>query len=453
MITSIIIIHKITLGIIKMKNIKLSLALVSILTISSSAFGNDTADIAELKQQVKELQEMTQVLTDETSDLQTGFNYTTVDSEKSYSGLGPAASKVYYSKSPLSIGGYGEMYYANTKGGDSETQVKRFITYFGYKFSDNIILNTEIEYEGGGVTASGSGDEVIIEFMYLDFLQNKNFNARVGNFLMPVGLINEQHEPTLFTTVQRPKTSYYLIPSTWHESGVMAYGNIVDGLEYKAAVTSALQTKADSSPKGSSLDKPKWIRSGRGGSFEVKNPTAAFTGRVDYTGLNGLMVGASIYYAPSSKIEDLTADVFMYDVHVDYKINGFRVYGLYTETSRNNATNIANISTNTTNSAVEKAKGGYLNASFDVLSLTSSQFKLPIFIQYESVNARAEVVNTSANTNYDAYDAVNTTTVGMNFFPHEQVVLKLDYAMADNSYLTNNGQTEDTASVSIGFIF
>ena len=82
------------------------------------------------------------------------------------------------------------MYYSNTNKADgtnsSETQVKRLITYLGYKFSDNIILNTEIEYEGGGVTASGSGDEVIVEFMYLDFLVNKNFNLRVGNMLMPM---------------------------------------------------------------------------------------------------------------------------------------------------------------------------------------------------------------------------------------------------------------------------
>jgi len=141
-----------------MKNTKLSFALASILALSTSSFADDASDIVELKQQVKELQEMSQTLIDETSDLKTGFNYTTVDDSKSYSGLGAAASKVYYSKSPLSVGGYGEMYfnskdYNNTT--NSEVNIKRFITYFGYKFSDNIILNTEIEYEGGGVEQAG----------------------------------------------------------------------------------------------------------------------------------------------------------------------------------------------------------------------------------------------------------------------------------------------------------
>ena len=421
---------------------KITLALATTLLLSTSSFGDDKADIEMLKQQVKELQEMTQTLTDETSDLKNGFNYTTVDTSKSYSGLGSAASKVYYSKSPLSVGGYGEMYYANEKDGGSQTQVKRFITYFGYKFSDNIILNTELEYEGGGVTASGGGDEVIVEFMYLDFLINNNINLRAGNFLVPMGLINEQHEPTLFTTVQRPKTSYYLIPSTWHESGVMAYGDISDGVSYKFAVTSALQTTADTAD-GS---KPKWIRNGRGGSFEVADPTVAFTGRVDYTGVNGLMVGASLYYAPESRVGGETANLTMADVHLDYKKDGFRVYGLYTQTTRSNATNLATASG--TSSAVKKANGGYLNASFDVLSLTSSEYKLPLFMQYETVNARASVTGANAS------EAVKTTTIGANFYPHEQVVIKADYAMADSSYKTyaSTGDS-DTLSLSIGFIF
>jgi len=404
-----------------MKNTKLSLALAGLLALSTSSFADDAADIAELKQQVKDLQEMTQTLTDETSDLQTGFNYTTVDSKKSYSGLGPAASKVYYSKSPLSIGGYGEMYYATTDTDNqalsAETQVKRFITYFGYKFSDNIILNTEIEYEGGGVTASGSGDEVIIEFMYLDFLQNKNFNARVGNFLMPMGLINEQHEPTLFTTVQRPKTSYYIIPSTWHETGVMAYGNIIDGLEYKVAGVTALQPTDTGD---------KWLRSGRGGSFKVSDPKPAAVVRVDYTGTNGLLVGISAY---------LDENVNIFDAHLDYKVGAARVYGTYAQTSRSAIDN--------TTVQATASNGMYLNASYDVLSFADTDKRLPLFVQYEKYNAQSEVSNGGI-----ANDDTTNTSFGVNFFPHEQVVLKVDYVLSSTGNINSN-----TASASIGFIF
>ncbi len=404
-----------------MKNTKLSFILASMLALSASSFADDASDIVELKQQVKELQEMSQTLIDETSDLKTGFNYTTVDVEKSYSGLGAAASKVYYSKSPLSIGGYGEMFYSRTTkdNGDvsSKVDVYRFVPYIGYKFTDNIILNTEIEFEHGGVANSSGtakGGEVIVEFMYLDFLINKNFNVRTGNMLMPMGLINERHEPTLFTTVQRPSTSKYLIPSTWHESGVMAYGNIIDGLEYKVAGVTALKV-ADNGTK--------WIRNGRGGSFKNTDPELGLTARLDYTGTNNLMVGASIYN---------DKDIMMWDVHADYKVAGARFYGVYTQTTRSDANN----------TQVQAAKGGYLNASYDVLSLTSIKDNLPLFIQYETINPEAEFGDGSTT------ESTDTITIGLNYFPHPQVVLKADYAMA-----TIDSKTDKTASLSMGFIF
>jgi len=400
-----------------MKNIKKSLVLASLLTLTSAADANDTTDIVELKQQVKELQEIAQILTDETSDLKTGFNYTTVEDEKSFSGLGVAASKVYYSSSPLSIGGYGEMYasHTNKEVGTSQklVDVYRFVPYIGYKFTDNIILNTEIEFEHGGVTPD-KGGEVIVEFMYLDFLIHKNINFRVGNFLVPMGLINERHEPTLFNTVQRPTTSKYLIPSTWNESGMMAYGEIIEGLEYKVAFITAL-TPDDSGQK--------WIRNARGGSFKNNDPKVSEVVRVDFTKISGLMIGVSLY-------NDST--ITMADIHMDYKYEGARVYTVYTQTTRSNATALQ----------VKRANAAYINASFDLLSLTSFDTLLPLFIQYESIDPEAEFGNGDRGEN------TNTVTLGLNYFPHPQVVLKSDYAMAKNI----NGN-ENIFSLSLGFIF
>ena len=409
-----------------MINKKTTLALTTTLLLSTQIFADDKADIALLKQQVQELQEMAQILTDETSDLKNGFNYTTVDTTKSHAGLGSAASKVYYSKSPLSIGGYGEMFYAKNK--DKATlDVYRFVPYIGYKFTDNIILNTELEFEHGGVAnANGTaeGGEVLVEFMYLDFLLNSYANIRVGNFLMPMGLINERHEPTLFTTVQRPSTSKYLIPSTWHESGVMVYGEITEGVSYKVAAISALQTQINGS---------KWLRGGRGGSFQQTDPNLGFVGRLDYTGVNGLLIGASTYFAPSAN--GINSSTSMSDVHLDYKNSGARVYGVYTQTSRSNAADIAP-------NAIQKAKGGFLNLSYDVLALGNSNYRMPLFIQYENINPEASIADGSSG------DATKTTTLGANFFPHEQVVLKVDYAMQTKAAIDTN-----TLSLSMGFIF
>jgi hypothetical protein len=323
------------------------------------------------------------------------------------------------------------MYYSDTTTNNNTDKttldVYRFVPYIGYKFSDNIILNTEIEFEHGGVANNGGtaeGGEVIVEFMYLDFLINKNANIRVGNMLMPIGLINERHEPTLFTTVQRPNTSKYLIPSTWHESGVMVYGDIIDNLSYKFTAVSALQTGVNGST---------WLRDGRGGSFKQTDANLAFAARVDYTGINGLLVGASAYSAPS--VNGVSSTTNMYDVHLDYKNSGARVYGVYTQTDRSDAAEIAT-------DAVEKAKGGYINFSYDILSLTSIKKQLPIFVQFESINPEQERANGTSG------DDLDTTTVGVNYFPHEQVVLKFDYTMARQGAVDT-----DTASISMGFIF
>ena len=410
-----------------MKIINLTL---SATLLSSYAYANDSLEIKTLKHEVQELREITQILIDETSDLKTGFNYTTVDTKASHSGLWNAASKVYYSKSPLSIGGYGEMYYSSAKNQSNTKRtldVYRFVPYIGYKFSDYIILNTEIEFEHGGVAndnGTAEGGEVIIEFMYLDFLINENINLRVGNMLMPIGLINERHEPTLFNTVQRPSTSKYLIPSTWHESGLMIYGDIIDNLSYKFAAVSGLQT---------GIKGYKWLRDGRGGSFKQTDPSLAFVARVDYTGINGLLVGVSAFSAPS--LNGVDSNLLMYDMHLDYKKGGARVYGLYTQTKRSNATEIAV-------DAVESANGGYINLSFDILSLSSIKTQLPIFVQYENIDPEHKRADgSSAQITY-------TTTIGINYFPHEQVILKLDHAMASYGNIDTG-----TTSISMGFIF
>lgn len=446
---------------------KLSLALITTMALSSTTTANETSEIDALKQEIKELREMmqsfksnqtqsasytelkksikqdkeeiaelketTQALIDETSDLKSGFNYTTVDTSKSHSGLASAASKVYYSKSPLSIGGYGEMFFESAKdtSGDSTTvDVYRFVPYIGYKFSDNIILNTEIEFEHGGVANDGgaaAGGEVKIEFMYLDFLINNNFNLRVGNMLMPMGLINERHEPTLFNTVQRPKTAKYILPTTWHESGVMAYGNITDDLSYNLAVVTSLDT---------GINGKAWIRDGRGGSFKNTNAGVGVVARLDYTGVEGLLIGSSLYMDQSSSKNETSTTIA--DIHVDYKVGPARVYGTYAEVSRSNASVIAA-------DAATKAKGGYIALSYDLMSFTSSNKSLPLFVQYENVDPEAKKADGSATL-----DATKAITFGINYFPHEQVVLKLDHTIAN----TGNPLLSDKAtSASLGFIF
>ena len=390
-----------------------------------------------LEERVTALEETNKTLTEEVLATQTG-GFTLVEPGQSYSGLGDAASKVYYSNNPLSIGGYGEMYYAKPEGKDDYADVYRFITYFGYKFSDNVILNAEIEFEHGANAEDGG--EVVIEFMYLDFLMKEEINLRLGHLLVPMGLINLRHEPTLFNTVQRPEVEQKLIPSTWHENGALAYGKFSDlGIEYTAGVINALNVNSDKTATAND----GWIRSGRQGAAKKASFTPAFTGRVDYTGTAGLLIGASLYYGDGSNIkDDPLAEVSglkttIFDIHASYENGPFKANGLYTQTNLDGAEEISP-------EAVEKGSGYYVNAAYDLSGLVGIDYKIPVFAQYQNYNPVEKTVDGS---NEDVYQT-EIVTVGFNFFPADQAVIKVDYAMKEV-----NNVDENIFSMGIGFIF
>ncbi len=412
-----------------MKRLTTALSLAAILSTGVQA--------SSLEERVKALEEQNTVLTEEVLATQTG-GFTLVDTEKSYSGMGPAASKVYFSKNPLSIGGYGEMFYANPEGSNDYADVYRFITYIGYKFSDSVILNAEIEFEHGA--NSDDGGKVVLEFMYLDFLMKEEINLRLGHLLVPMGLVNLRHEPTLFNTVQRPEVEKYLIPSTWHENGVLAYGRFENlDLEYTAGMINALNLNDDDTMN---VDKG-WIRDGRWGSGKNAPFEPAFVGRLDYTGINGLMVGASVYYGDGSNVKDDSDDISgltttMFDIHASYDNGPFSVYGLYTQTDLDGAEKLLSPG------AVEKASGYYANASYDVSGLVGLDYQIPVFAQYQNYNPVEKTVDGS---NEDIYDT-EVVTIGMNFFPVDQAVIKVDYAMKEV-----NNEDENIFSLGIGFIF
>jgi hypothetical protein len=414
-----------------MRRLAMALSLSAILAAGVQA--------STLEERVKALEEQNTVLTEEVLATQTG-GFTLVDTAKSYSGMGPAASKVYFSKNPLSIGGYGEMFYANPEGKEDFADVYRFITYFGYKFNDWIVLNTEIEFEHGA--DSKNGGKVVVEFFYLDFLLSQEANLRLGHVLVPMGLINQKHEPTLFNTVQRPDIEKHLLPSTWHENGALVYGRLDSAdIEYTAGMVNALNLNNKYTTGDDTQS--KWIRSGRLGSSKDAPFEPAFVGRLDYTGINGLMVGASVYYGEGSNVDDdegtdvsgLTTTMF--DIHASYDNGPFSAYGLYTQTNLDGAEKLDT-------DAVEKASGYYVNASYDLSSLVGLEYKLPVFAQYQNYNPVDKTVDGS---NEDTFQT-EIVTIGLNFFPADQVVLKADYAMKEVNNVDSN-----TFSFGLGFIF
>ena len=119
----------------------------------------------------------------------------------------------------------------------------RTVLYVGNRFSDDWLLNTELEFEHGTTDASsGTTDgegSVSVEFAYLEHLVNENHAVRGGLLLVPMGLVNELHEPTVFLGARRPEVERLILPTTWRENGL----GEVDAEQLRRHLASVLEAR------------------------------------------------------------------------------------------------------------------------------------------------------------------------------------------------------------------
>ena len=265
-----------------------------------------TALKEEKQQEQEEAKRQTGLLAEEFEKLRTQLTVPEELELKSMYGLAPAASKIYQVERGFSIGGYGEAFYRKAVGDKTRSDRNtadflRFVLYTGYKFSDWILFNAEIEFEHAttGGTESAGGGSVSIEFAYLDFLLSEKFalplNVRMGNMLVPMGIVNELHEPVFFHGVERPEIERRLIPSTWRENGIGIWGQLTPQLEYRLYGINGLNAKGF---------RDNGFRDGRQKGNRTLAEDIAVTGRLDYRPLESVTLGGLVLswqFRPGSK--------------------------------------------------------------------------------------------------------------------------------------------------------
>ena len=92
-----------------------------------------------------------------------------------------------------SVHGYGETHWIGDPDGDFKVDQHRFVIGVHSELTDWIHLNAEIDFEH-------AAQQLEFEFGHLDFLLSQNINIRAGTMLMPMGNLNEFHEPNKFFT-------------------------------------------------------------------------------------------------------------------------------------------------------------------------------------------------------------------------------------------------------------
>ncbi|HEX9081606.1 MAG TPA: hypothetical protein VF768_04960, partial [Holophagaceae bacterium] len=302
-------------------------------------------------------------------------------------GMAPSASKVYGAPAGLSIGGYGEFLYQGqastlqdgTRVGTSKSvDALRMVLYTGYKFSDRIVFNSEIEFEHGGYSDEHPEGEAIAEFYYLDFLLAKAVNVRAGQMLVPMGFINEIHEPPTFLGARRPLVEQVLIPTTWHENGVGVHGELPGNLTYRVYLMNGLQASRFSA---------EGIGDGRQDGNKANAQSPAWTGRLDWTPRPGLLFGGSFWTGNSNQTGTGEAiRTTLWDVHAEFRADGFQARGLYTRTTLGQAGVAALDPANPAREVGVRQWGGYLEAGYDLLR-GSRQALIP-YVRWERLDAQ-----------------------------------------------------------------
>jgi hypothetical protein len=326
--------------------------------------------------------------------------------------------------SRTTIGGYGELHYNNLNARDPSRDVEmidlhRFVLFFGHEFNDRTRFYSEVEVEHAFVADSG-GDtpgEVEIEQAFIEFDLRQDLYAKAGVFLIPVGLLNDTHAPPTFYGVERNGVENIIVPSTWWEAGAVLNGRFGSGWNWDMAFTSGLNMPTT----GSNAFR---VRSGRQKIAKAVASDGAITGRLRYLGIPGLQAAVTVQYQfdPSQVSNDGLDSGTLLEAHIDYQRNGFGLRALYSRWDfTGEAVEAAGADTQT---------GWYIEPSYRLND------KIGFYTRYEDIDAARN------------QDKFSQWQVGLNWWPAQNVVIKLDYR--DRSHNLDNSRGRDFTGIDIG---
>lgn len=347
-------------------------------------------------------------------------------------------------ESKTTVGGYGELHYNEPDGSKRGTlDFHRFVIYLGHNFDEKLSFRSEIEIEHTKLEAgAASGGKVAIEQAYLDYSLSRNFGLRAGILLAPVGLINLYHEPPTFHGVERPNVDRNIIPSTWRESGAGVYGNIRDDLKYQVYVTAGLKAEGFTESSG--------IRGGRQEAFESNPANPSLTGRVDYSPLLGLQLGASFFVGNASADEDSigNASVAMWSADARYSIDQFQFKAVGVLATIGDADKI---NAQFGGKVADRVYGFYIEGAYNFLPLLceDSEQELFAFLRYEKYNTQARTTGFAMLRQHNRNDVV----LGLTYKPTYNTAFKSDYTFFNNELNSGSNRNTKQLNLGIGYFF
>jgi hypothetical protein len=320
----------------------------------------------------------------------------------------------------MKFSGYGEIHYNNpefgtmNKDAPAQADVHRFVLGWLYEFSPGLRLDAEVDFEH-------AAQEIELEYAFLDCDLGSILTLRTGSVLMPVGPLNEFHEPPLYYSVERPYVERYIMPTTWQEIGVGVVGRSGSGaFSYRGYVVTGLNAAGFSALNG--------VRGGLSHGFEAPAEDLAGVARLEYASTSGLALGASGYYGGADQGNAAMGDVAVTIASADarFKRSGLDIRGVIYRTMIDGADSISTANGETIGEAM---MGWYAEVAYDVLRRDAAEGRkrsLVIFGRIEDFDTQEEIpTGPSFVRNPEAGRQV--VSGGVAFYPIDKVAFKTDF--------------------------
>ncbi len=343
-----------------------------------------------------------------------------------------AAEKLLSTDGKLVIGGYGEVHYnqpiSSTVRNNGILDVHRMVILMGYNFNSRTQFVSELEFEH-------TGAEVFVEQAFIQHKLNKYLNFRAGLMLIPMGIINEYHEPSTFNGVERPLVDSKLAPTTWREIGVGFNGNLIEAsLKYQVYLVNGFSGYKDGT---ANLNGKDGLRGGRQKGIESYISSPNFSGKLEYYGISGLNLGLSGYIGHTQttlyhgidktntvamlKADSSVVNVAMLGADARYNLGGLQLRGQLYMTSISNTEQYNTLTKKDLGSAM---MGYYVEAGYNVFRfLNNEKTELIPFLRYENYNTHFQTAG--AVVKQAKYNN-NVITTGLTYKLAKGVVLKSD---------------------------
>ena len=318
------------------------------------------------------------------------------------------------------LGGYGELHY--NAGERDQIDFHRFVLFINHQFSDRLRFFSELEVEHS-FAADGAPGAVELEQAYIEFDLDDRNRLFGGVFLIPVGILNEVHEPDTFFGVERNPVENAIIPTTWWTGGLGARGELGDesGFFYDLAFHSGLLVNTDTFTP----------RSGRQRVAEAVAEDGAVTGRLRWKGISGVELGFTALYqndlAQGEASDKSDAVLLNGNLNIRRGIFGLRALYAYWDINGEDAAALG----------ADEQFGWYVEPS---LRFETGIGDVGVFARYNAFDNSANSEEDSENEQID---------VGLNYWPHERVVLKADVAFIDQA----SGEDDNRLNLGIGYQF